>query len=100
VVLEGFIGAMLRDTVSWEQKTGETSWEGPTYGAPRQIPSFRVALTRQVAGPAGLEQVSFWQIAVEEEVRIGDKLDGDIVEGVQTIRGLDTDTLGYIATTE
>ena len=98
--MQGFIGSMLRDTVSWEKRTAEDSWEGSTYAPPRSIPAFKVAKTREVAGPGGLEIHQIWQVAVTEEVSVGDKLDGHTVQGVETIRGLDTDTLGYIASTD
>ena len=98
--MQGFIGSMLRDTVSWERKTAEDPWEGSTYASPRSIPAFKVEGVRQVSGPGGLEIHQVWEVAVAEEVAVGDKIDGHTVQARRTIRGLDTPTLGYVVSTD
>lgn len=96
------IQGMLTDTVSWEAKTASDpqGWEGDTFADPVNIPAFRAEKTREVVGPGGLEIHSISQIVVVEDVRVGDMIDGTIIQGRSTIRGLGTDTLGYVLTTE
>ncbi len=95
-----FDSHLLKHVVSWERQTSADAWGTVGHEDPVNIPAFKTARTREVTGPGGLEIHSIWEIATLEEVLVGDKLDGQVVQGVAGRTSLDGETVGYISTTE
>lgn len=89
--LKGF----LRQTISWESKTGESDWGDSTYAAPVSLVARVEEKQRRVLNAAGNEVLSETRVMLVDEVAVGDRLDGKQVQARESIVDVGGNTLGW-----
>lgn len=89
--LKGF----LKQTTSWEAKTGESDWGDPTYAAPVTLRARVEEKQRRVLNAAGNEVLAETRVMLVDEVAVGDRLDGKQVQARESIVDVGGNTLGY-----
>ncbi len=94
------VSGWLNQTVSWEAFSSGDDWEGNTYADAVTIPARKEARVIETAGPGGLEVRQANTIFVTEDVVVGDKVDGEIVQGRDSGTRLSGDTVLYRLVTE
>lgn len=95
-----WLTSWLNQTVSWESLTSTDAWNTPTYGAPSTIAARKEESRREASGPGGLEIRQGNLVWVEEDIAVGDKVDGEIVQGRNSLTDMDGITVGYELRTE
>lgn len=89
--LRGF----LKQTTSWEAKTGENDWGDPTYAAAVSLPARVEEKQRRVLNASGNEVLSETRVMLVDEVAVGDRLDGSVVQARESIVDVGGNTLGW-----
>jgi hypothetical protein len=90
----------LNQSVSWEAFSSGDGWEGNTYADAVTIPARKEARVIETAGPGGLEVRQANTIFVTEDVAVGDKIDGEIVQGRDSGTLISGSTVLYRLVTE
>lgn len=95
----------LNQTVSWERDLSDSDdpnpgWDAVPYADPVTIPARKEERFIEVVGPGGLERRQSNIIFVSENVSLGDKIDGEIVEGRSSGTRISGDTILYRLVTE
>lgn len=96
-----WLDGWLNQSVSWEARTGEDRWGGSGYDNAVTILARKEERMLETTGPGGLERRQGNTVWVEEDVSLGDKIDGEIVQGRDSL-GPDMDGVvaGYVLRTE
>lgn len=90
--LRGF----LRQTTSWEAKTGENDWGDPAYATAVSLPARVEEKQRRVLNASGNEVLfSETRVMLVDEVAVGDRLDGKQVQARESIVDVGGNTLGW-----
>jgi hypothetical protein len=88
----------LKQTVSYQRKTGENDRSEPLFGEPaRTLPARVDEEQRAVRGAGGVEVVSTTNVMLVEEIQVGDKIDGLDVQARESMVDIDGATVGWIA---
>lgn len=95
-----WLDGWLNQTVSWQARTVADSWEGDTYANATTIAARKQESRREGSGPGGLEIRQGNTIWVAEDVAVGDKIDGEIVQGRNSLTDMDGPAVGYELRTE
>ena len=94
----------LRQTVSWERKLeGDPlteNWESALFAEPVRILARKEEGVRELRGTAGYELRQGNTIYVTEDVSVGDRVDGEIVQARESLTRLGGETVGYRLLTE
>lgn len=94
------VDRLLNQTVLWEALTSEDSWEGSTYGTAVTIRARKEERFIEAAGPGGLERRQSNTVFVTEDVALGDRIDGEIVQGRDSGTRISGATILYRLVTE
>ena len=95
-----WLTSWLNQRVSWEALTSEDAWEGSTYSDAVTIVARKEEGVREVAGPGGLERHQINTVWVAQDVALGDRIDGEIVQGRTSLTDMDGSIVGYELRTE
>lgn len=91
--LKGF----LRQTVSYERRTGEDDWNYPTFDDPVTLPA-RVEEKQNLVRAAGGQQVlATTKVMLAQEVQIRDRINGLDVQARESIVDVSGRILGWMA---
>ena len=93
-----WLTSWLRQTVEWEPYAGDDYQTGPDWDDAQTISARKEAASRNIAGTGEIRQGN--TIWVEEEVNVGDRIDGEIVQGRNSLTDMDGETVGYEIRTE
>lgn len=89
--LQGF----LRQTVSWEAKTGESDWGDATFGDPVTLPARVEERQNMVRAAGGLQVLATTKVMLVQEVAIGDRINGLDVQARESIVDVGGNVLGW-----
>lgn len=89
------IKGFLKQTVSYEPKTGASDWGDSTFGAPITLPARVEEKQNMVRAAGGIEVLSTTRIMLVQEVQVGDRLNGLEVQGRESIVDVSGKTLGW-----
>ena len=98
-----WLAPWLKQSVSWEAFTGGDDWEGRQYPTTRTI-SARKEEARNEAfaatGPEVRQAYTIWVNPAEADVKVGDRIDGEVVVARNSLVDLDGRLVGYELRTE
>jgi hypothetical protein len=95
-----WLDGWLNQTVSWEAFSSGDDWEGNTYASAVSILARKEATMLATIGPGGAERRQGNTIWVAEDVAVGDTIDGEIVQGRNSLTDMDGESVGYELRTE
>lgn len=87
----------LKQTASWEERTGENDWLEATYDDPVTLPARVEQIQRRVVATGGVEVLSETRVMLEQEVQTGDRIDGQQVQARENIVDLRGRVIGWRA---
>lgn len=91
------IKGFLRQTVAWQQKTGENEWGNAAYASPVVLPARVEKKQNMVRSPGGTEILATTRVMLIQEVDIGDTLDGQEVQARENLVDIQGRVLGWVA---